>query len=243
MYVLRFLMLIASGLMIGICAHPLCGAGTDQQQPDPSAANHAIAPDIHSSGWQSLIEAGDLSGWTLFAGTATFELKEGEIIGRTAIGSPSTFLCSKTLYSDFEMTFEVWLDDPLNSGVQIRSSRSKDATNTRLCGPQIEIEAIPSDTKSTCEAGYVFSEGTGRGWVSQNRIINDVFLNGQWNRFTIRAVGPRIQVWVNDRKVEDVLDEHSAQQGFIALQVHSVPNESPALEVRWRDLRVRELSP
>lgn len=236
-----FVLMTATALVIHAAWPPESQARGNQPSKRRYQALHLQPPDIRSDDWVSLVQTGDLSQWGIVGGTATFELRNGQIIGRTAIGSPSTYLCTKNEFADFELTFETWIEDQLNSGVQVRSIR-RDGTNTAcVWGPQIEIEPVPDDGSSRCETGYVFSEGTGRGWISQNRVLNDVYVNNQWNRFSIRTVGQRIQVWVNGRKVEDVLDESAANRGFIALQVHSVPNESPALEVRWRDLRIREL--
>ena len=65
--------------------------------------------------------------------------------------------------------------------------------------------------------------------------------NGQWNRFVIRAVGPRIQTWINGQMIEDIADPTSYQKGFIGLQVHGIGNEPGPYDVRWRDLRIREI--
>ncbi len=53
-----------------------------------------------------------------------------------------------------------------------------------------------------------------------------------------------IQTWVNGQPVTDAeLPEATAKQpkGFLGLQVHEIMNDRPA-EVRWRNLRIRELS-
>lgn len=239
---LRITMIAA--IAICCCVHPreLASAGTGSRPAKSSNLHWRIAPpNIHSDGWKPLVELVGMLGWTPRNGTATYHNDKGQIVGRSVVGSPTSLLCTEKEYADFELTFEVLLDDRLNSGILVRSTSKKDVNGGRVCGPQIEIEAMSDDPANACETGYIFSEGTGRGWLSQNRIVNDAFQNGQWNRFVIRVVGPRIQTWVNGRKVEDLLDEHSPATGFIGLQVHSVPNGTPPLEVRWRDLRIREL--
>ena len=62
-----------------------------------------------------------MNGWTQKNGTATYRVEDGTIVGKTNEGSPNSFLCTDKDYSDFELTFEVKVDDELNSGVQIRS--------------------------------------------------------------------------------------------------------------------------
>lgn len=83
-------------------------------------------------------------------------LEDGAIVGRTAAGSPNSFLTTTREFADFELEFEIKVDDSLNSGVQIRSRTSErdtgqgaDEQTGRVFGPQVEIEASPG------LAGYV----------------------------------------------------------------------------------------
>lgn len=196
---------------------------------------YADIPDIDGDGWQSLFNGTDTNGWTQKNGTATYRVEEGVIIGKTAEGSPNSFLCTDKDYGDFELTFEVNDDAGLNSGVQVRSLSKSDYKNGRVHGPQVEIETTPG------ESGYIYSEGTGRGWITKEQPIKDVYNNGEWNRFVVRAVGDRLQTWVNGTAIADIRDPESSQKGFIALQVHGIKKDTGPFEVRWRDIRVREL--
>ena len=171
---------------------------------------------LAEDGWTDLFDGKTLDGWTQYNGKATYAVEDGTITGHTAKNSPNSFLCSDKAYADFELTFEVKDDNELNSGVQIRSRSSKDYNNGRVHGPQVEIEAAPGDS------GYIYSEGTGRGWLSTDRPVQKPFKNGKWNTYRVLAVGPRIQTWINGTKVEDITDEASSQAGFIGLQVHGV---------------------
>ncbi len=143
-------------------------------------------------------------------------------------------MCTEKEYGDFELVFEVKVDDELNSGVQIRSRSTEEFNKGRVHGPQVEIE-----TGGT--AGYVYSEGTGRGWISAKQTPTDAFKKGQWNQYAIRAVGNRIQTWVNGRKIEDLTDDVSFRSGFIGLQVHGIPKDKGPYEVRWREIKIRSL--
>jgi hypothetical protein len=145
-------------------------------------------------------------------------------------------MCTEKDYGDFELKFEVKVDNKLNSGVQIRSHSKKDYKNGRVHGPQVEIEAGPG------EAGYIYSEGTGRGWLSQDRSKQDTFQNNEWNRYRVLAVGPRIQTWVNGQPVADLTDEESPRSGFIGLQVHGIGKRAGPYEVRWRNIMIKDLS-
>ena len=185
-------------------------------------------------GWVKLFNGKDLSGWEQKNGTATYRITDGVVVGKTAEGSPNSFMCTTREYGDFELLFEVKVDDGLNSGVQIRSHSKSDFKKGRVHGPQVEIESGPG------EAGFVYSEGTGRGWISKPK-THDKFKNGQWNKYRVIAKGPRIQTFLNGEQIEDVTDKESSLQGFIGLQVHGIKKGSGPFEVRWRNIKLKEL--
>ncbi|MGK0188552.1 MAG: hypothetical protein ACI9R3_004363, partial [Verrucomicrobiales bacterium] len=117
--------------------------------------------------WKSLFDGVTLEGWEQRNGTASYRIEDGTIVGKTNEGSPNSFLCTKELYGDFELEFEVRVANALNSGVQIRS-QSEDGDG-RVNGPQVEIEA--SGDKGA-EADYVYGEATGRGWLTTEDDLN-----------------------------------------------------------------------
>ena len=138
--------------------------------------------------WTALFNGTDLGGWVPKNGTASFRVNDaGHIVGKTSESSPNSFLCTEKAYGDFELRFEVKVADELNSGVQIRSQSLPDYKDGRVHGPQVEIAVVPG------QAGYVYSEGTGRGWLSQDRSKTSPFKNGDWNHYYVRAQGDRIQ--------------------------------------------------
>ena len=195
------------------------------------------APNPGLAGWAALFNGKDLTGWQQHNGTAKYAIEGGVVVGRTTENSPNSFMCTTKDYSDFELTFEVKCDEGLNSGVQIRSKSLPEYNNGRVHGPQVEIEKSPG------KSGFIYGEATGRGWISKNPPPDhDAIKNGQWNRYLVRAVGPRIQTWINGRKIEDLSDEAAFRSGFIALQVHGIRPGTGPFEVRWRDIQLRNLS-
>ena len=78
--------------------------------------------------------------------------------------------------------------------------------------------------------------------MSPNRDVKDAYKNGQRNSYRVRAVGPRIQTWINDTPVADLIDEASSRCGFIGLQVHGVGDRGP-FEVCWRNIKIKDLAP
>jgi hypothetical protein len=201
------------------------------------------------AGWVSLFDGKTLNGWIHKNGTATYRVENGTVVGKTTEGSPNSFLCTERDYADFELEFEVKVDDHLNSGVQIRSktrdSEKKESEQFgRVYGPQVEIEASGKDG---AEAGYIYGEATKLGWLTPESRLkpHKHFKDGEWNKYRVVAQGPRIQTWINGQPIEDLTHEEIYQShpsGFISLQVHGIRAGQGPYEVAWRNIRIRELS-
>ncbi len=203
----------------------------------PIAAAQAVQPA--EDGWTLLFDGKSLDGWVQRNGTATYRVEDGCVVGKTTEGSPNSFLCTEKDYGDFELKFEVLVDDALNSGVQIRSASKPEFKNGRVHGPQVEIAINGS-------AGYIYGEALDTGWLCENRTdpeANAAFKKGQWNQFRVLAVGKSIKTWVNGVPVADLLDEKSNMlSGFIGLQVHGIKRGTGPYEVRWRNLTIKDLT-
>jgi len=190
-------------------------------------------------GWQDLFNGKNLDGWSVRSGEAEYRVEDHAIVGRTVKGSPNSFLTTDEQFEDFELRFEVKIDDDeLNSGVQIRSKLRGDKFGGRLHGPQVEVEASPGD------AGFIYGEAIG-GWLSKPSPDQKIFKNDQWNEFRVLARGDRIKTWVNGESVadlklpSDIAKDHS--EGRIGLQVHGVGSDGP-FQVRWRNIKIKPLS-
>tara|TARA_Y100000588_G_scaffold328111_1_gene363487 strand:+ start:456 stop:1283 length:828 start_codon:yes stop_codon:yes gene_type:complete len=187
----------------------------------------------------------NLDGWSIKSGYATYKIHENSILGTTAKGSGNTFLCTDKTYSDFELEFEVKCHNQLNSGVQIRSKLKNPSGKYggRVNGPQVEIEA---SGKNGAEAGYVYGEATGRGWLTPKERLkpHKHFKDNEWNKYRIVAKGNRIQTWINGNKIEDLTDEaiyKTHSEGLIGLQVHGIGKNSGPFTVQWRNIKIKEL--
>ena len=186
------------------------------RKADGGASGHITVdfskqPEINGKGWTPIFNGKDLSGWSQKNGLATYTVEDGTVVGRSAKNSPNSFLCSDRDFDDFELTFEVKVDPELNSGVQIRSKSLADVDNGRVHGPQVEIEG------GEAHAEYVYGEATGRGWLSPHQLPTKAMKNNEWNRFVIRAVGTRIQTWINGRQIEDISDPGSNRLGCLGI--------------------------
>jgi len=197
----------------------------------------ALLCAAQDEGWVPLFDGKSLDGWEQKNGTATYRVEEGSIVGKTAEGSPNSFLATKKSYGDFELKFEVKVDDELNSGVQIRSASKPDVNNGVVHGPQVEIAVNGT-------AGFIYGESLRTGWLSEDRSdpkAQAAFKKGDWNRFRVLADGKSIKTWVNDVPVANLVDEKTGMMsGFIGLQVHGIKKGTGPYEVRWRNLQLRE---
>jgi hypothetical protein len=198
-----------------------------------------LSPHVNADtdGWVKLFDGKTLKGWEQRNGTATFRVEDGCIVGKTSEGSPNSFLCTVKEYGDFDLTFEVKVNDALNSGVQIRSRTKDNKKENRVHGPQVEI-AIDGNS------GRSWGESLSTGWVDRNTDLaktKKAFKNGEWNKYRVMAKGKSIKTWVNDIPVADCSDDKTNMlTGFIGLQVHGIPKGKGPYEVRFRNLLIKE---
>jgi hypothetical protein len=207
---------------------------------------NGTAQSSGTEAWVPLFNGKTLDGWIQKNGTATYRVEDGTIVGKTAKGSPNSFLCTEETYGDFELEFEVkFVQGQFNSGVQIRSQTAApkgDKKIGRVNGPQVEIE--PS-WKVGAESGYIYGEAMDTGWLTPKDALkpHQLFKNDEWNHFRVVAKGPRIQTWVNGEQVSDLVDAGTYQShatGFIGLQVHGVGDQGP-FQVAWRNIKIKLL--
>lgn len=187
--------------------------------------------------WVTLFNGKDLEGWEPKNGSARFEVKDEMIVGTTVPNSPNSFLFTKKEYSDFEFEFEVLVDKELNSGVQIRSHSLPSYQNGRVHGYQVEIAV-------NGYSGGIYDEARRARFLNAEaqptEKVRELVKAGEWARYRVVCQGDRIQTWVNGVQVTDLRDDMT-RSGYIGLQVHGVGKRSDPLQVRWRNLRLREL--
>ncbi len=203
------------------------------------------AASVEPNPWRSLFDGTTLTGWSVKSGNATYRVEDGAIIGTYANNSTTTFLCPDETFTDFELTFEVRLDNAeLNTGVQIRSVLAGDKLGGSLTGPQIEI----ADGGAT---GFIFGQGL-KGWMQDPKSGTNPpvapLVIGEWTSFRALAVGPHIQTWIRDKPVADLILNAEQQaaygSGRIGLQVHGVkPKQGLGPhQVRFRNIQIRVIS-
>lgn len=199
----------------------------------------SLASPVHAqqAGWTPLFDGRTLDGWYACNGSAPFTVEEGTITGRSVVGSPNSFLCTRATYGDFVFEFEMKQDSPLNSGVQVRSIVDPLLKNGRVHGYQLDID--PTDRRWT---GGIYDESR-RGWLHSltgQPAAQRAYRFGQWNRFRIEAIGTSIRTFVNGIPAADIIDDLTPS-GIIALQVHDIGQDTSLAgrAVWFRNLRIR----
>lgn len=207
-------------------------------KPEEMLLNEDKEPEL-SSGFVELFNGKDLSGWTPKGGTATFEAKDGMIVGTVAKDSPSTYLSTdKADFTDFVFTCEIKWEIDLNSGVMFRAAIRKKGKGEEVYGPQAEMEGITGDRGWS---GGVYGQSCGGYfyplWLKEHRKARAAIDKKGWNRLTVEAKGNVVKTWVNGIPAAHWVGDGTYSKGFFGLQVH----QAKAGKVLFRNLRVKEL--
>ena len=208
-----------------------------------------LALALLQDGWTPLFNGKDLDGWVQRGGKADYKVEDGAIVGRSVPKTPNSFLCTAKDYGDFVLELEFKVHPALNSGVQIRSQCFDEAKEVELGGKKFKIGAgrvhgyqVEIDPAARAWSGGIYDEGR-RGWLAdlkENEPARKAFKAGDWNKFRVECKGESIKTWINDVPAADLKDG-ATPSGFIALQVHGVGDKTDVLDIRWRNIRIKEL--
>ena len=176
-------------------------------------------------------------------------MEGNEIVGTSVPNTGNSFLCTRRDYSNFILELQFKVQNKLNSGVQNpqpvlrrtkdRSLRQKENPDCRRPGPRLPGGNRPSARAWT---GGIYDEGR-RGWLADlknNEAARHAFKPEAWNSFRIEAKGDTIKTWLNGVPAAELTDAVTPS-GFIALQVHGVGKRNESLQVRFRDIRIKQL--
>lgn len=207
------------------------------------------AHEPNEAAWQPLFNGQDLTGWVQRGGKAKYHAADGMIVGTSVPNTGNSFLCTERTYRNFILELEVLQNPQINSGIQFRSlwfpepkayrdgEREIKVPAGRVHGYQCELD--PTPRKWT--AG-IYEEGR-RGWLAPltgRTEAQAAYKLGEWNRIRIECDGDQLRTFVNDVPCAELMDNWTPE-GFVGLQVHGVGNRTEPMEIRWRNLRIREL--
>ena len=199
--------------------------------------------NFSQSNWEYLFNGKNFNGWEIKQGTADFEIIDGVIQATSILNSPSTYMGTKKTYDDFILEYEVFFFLGLNSGVQFRSAvypkNKLGGRKGQVYGYQCELDT----DKFRSWTGGIYDQSR-RGLflypLTRNEKGKNAFNNGEWNKVRIEALGNVIRTWVNGIQCSNLIDDTS-KTGFIALQIHSIKDESKQGKVvKWKNIKIHE---
>jgi hypothetical protein len=190
-----------------------------------------------SSGWVSLFNGKNLSGWR-----TPYSWGEARVVGKEVhlIGDKKFFLVTEKTYGDFVFEVDVFLPEgKANSGVMFRAH----VAPNKVTGYQAEVDGDPSRGWS----GGLYDEGR-RMWFASpirdnaasveafRKRAGNAFKRSDWNTFRITCQGKRLKIEVNGVVTSDVEDDMDAR-GYIGLQHHGEQGQT----YKFRNARIKEL--
>jgi hypothetical protein len=199
--------------------------------------------------WKPLFDGKTLEGWVQKGGAAKYRVENGELVGTSQPNTPNSFLCTTRDFTNFVLELEFKVAPGLNSGVQIRSHAYDQPTEVEWKGRTYKVKPkvvhgyqVEIDPSPRAWTGGLYEEGR-RGWLNNltnNPAAQKAFKQNDWNKFHIEAVADSIKTSINGVPAADFRDAMNPS-GFIALQVHGVGKRTNDLEIRFRNVRIKEL--
>jgi hypothetical protein len=191
----------------------------------------AFAQDAAESGFIPLFDGKSLDGWN--GNLAMFRVENGAIVGGTLKEkiARNEFLTHKNDFKDFELRLQFkLLGKGVNAGIQIRSRRIPN--HHEMIGYQADL--------GDGYWGALYDEERRRKVLAgpDAKAIESILKRDDWNDYTIRCQGKRIELWINGNQTVDYTETDAAieQTGLIGLQIHS---GGPS-EAWYRKVRIKE---
>ena len=186
---------------------------------------------IHASEeWISLFDGKSTKGWQPRSEVVSFEAKDGEL---HLLSKTNCWVTTDIEMADFEVEIEVLMPEyqGFNSGLAFRCVGKKG----RPKGYQCEIDRKkPAGIFGIGNGGWLYP-GEGQGKAFEDKIRGN-FNKDDWNHYRVRAVGPRIQTWLNDKPVADI-ENDKILKGYFGIQHHGKGGV-----VRFKNIRARRIS-
>jgi hypothetical protein len=190
----------------------------------------ALAGD--EAGFRPLFDGGSFDGWQ--GNLEIFRIEDGAIVGGGLEKRipRNEFLCTTDEFGDFELRlkFKV-IGKGANAGVQFRSRRIPD---------HHEVSGYQADLGDGWWGSLYDESRRNRILAAADKsVIKEVLKPSDWNDYTIRCQGPRIQLWINGTPTVDYTeaDDKIEPTGLVGLQIHG----GPPSEAWYKDIRIKKL--
>lgn len=231
---LGFAILIAALLAVAVCAGSAlllfaCSSSSSAQRDDEADARR-VSAQADLPPYHSVLEHFTAKGGR-YDGKAVWTLEDGALVGREGPGHAGGLLYTLDRYEHVDVSCEVRIDHPFDSGIFFRMG--KDGK-----GPQVTLDDRPGG-----EIGGIYADG----WWCHAPHGVDAWKRDAWNHVRARCVGhpAHISVWINDVLVCDhqlpADAEGFAREGMVGFQVHGGADTPPEQAVRIRRVEIRRL--
>ena len=187
-------------------------------------------PRAPQTGWVSLFNGKDLTGWVT-VGNEKWTVEDGVIHGQ-GVTKEYGYLRTEKTYKDFEMSLRFQCVADGNSGVFFHTD-FKPGTADVSQGLQFEIDRVLNH-----HTGGIY--GDGRNWIVWPAPENETVIRpNDWNDLWMKVVGNRYQSRLNGVLMVDFTDPSPRSfDGYIALQLHSGGQG----DMRFKDIFIRDLT-
>ncbi len=214
---------------------PLCAKNQLAMQKTAYIAALLFASIVYAEaedGFTPIFDGKTFDGWE---GSMTmFYIEDGAVVAGTleAAIPHNYFLCTKKVYGDFELRLKFkLLGKGANAGIQIRSKRIPN---------HHEVSGYQADLGDGWW-GSLYDESRRNQVLAKadEARLGEVLHRDDWNDYTIRCQGKRIQLWINGQQTVDYTepDDKIEQRGVIGLQIHG---GGPG-QAWYKDVRIKEL--
>lgn len=197
--------------------------GADSVEATKGAGLAAVEDIPKESEWVSLFNGRDLDGWTV-RGKAKWYVENGVLVGEGGMGH----IYVGPELSDLEIKGKFRLSDQgggSNSGLYFRAGEPADNPDGFPKGYEAQI-----CHNQNAHTGWLWKPGKPTGEPTALLTKDD-----EWFSYRIKAVGNKIEFWVNDQQVLTYEDDEYAS-GRFALQGHNEGMKIEARELYYRDL-------
>jgi hypothetical protein len=196
------------------------------------AAVVATARADEEQGFEPLFDAQTLAGWE--GSREMFRVEDGAIVGGTLERRipRNEFLCTEAEFGDFELRLKFKIvGKGANAGVQFRSRRIPN---------HHEVKGYQADLGDGWWGSLYDESRRNRILAAADKgVVKETLKRDDWNDYTIRCQGPRIQLWINGRQTVDYTEPDAAiePRGILGLQIHG----GPPSEAWYKDIRLKRL--
>ena len=193
-----------------------------------AAAALGLASVVETVGFTPLVNGKGLAGWE---GDVRFwSVKDRVLYGRSPGLDHNEFLSTTGSYGDYNLSlyFRV-VDGKGNSGVQFRSIR---IPNHEMSGYQADLgDGYWGSLYDESRRNKVLVAASNEALAALNKT--------DWNHYVIRAMGDKIELYINGKKSVDYRepDASVARSGLLAVQIHA----GGPMEVQFKDAMIQPL--